>query len=216
MNTDPKPSLLRIDASARSTDSFSRQIADAAQQAWQQAHPDGIVIHRDLAREPIQHIQQDTIQGYYTPPAEMTSALRAATALSDALIGELKGAHTVLIASPIYNFSLPSSLKAWIDQVVRIGHTFAYEGGQFQGLVDRPRAVLALAYGAGGYQGPLSQMDHLRPYLTSLLDFMGVKDVQVLAAEATTADAATSQAALDSAIANARELFERKPCAAAV
>lgn len=203
----PRPTLLRIDASARSTDSFSRRIADAAQRAWQQAHPEGVVIHRDLARESLPHIEATTIQGYYTPSSDMTPALRAATALSDTLIAELKGAHTVLIASPIYNFSLPSSLKAWIDQVVRIGHTFAHEGGQFRGLVQGPRAVLALAYGVSGYQGPLAQMDHLRPYLSALLDFIGISDVQVLAAEATTGDAIAAQAALNGAMVQARTLF---------
>lgn len=199
--------LVRIDASARSEGSFSRRLADATQIAWQKAHPEGIVIHRDLALEPLPHIHSLTIQGYYTPSDAMTLELREATALSDTLIAEIKGAHTILISSPIYNFSVPSSLKAWIDQIVRIGHTFDYEEGQFSGLVHGPRAVLALSYGAGGYQGPLAQMDHLRPYLSALLGFIGIADVQVLNVEATTGDAPTARAALDAAIAQARTLF---------
>lgn len=207
MSTTPAPTLLRIDASARSNGSYCRRIADAAQRAWQHAHPHGRIRHRDLAREPLPHIEDATIQGYYAPPDTMTPELRAATALSDTLIAELKSAHTVLIASPIYNFSMPSSLKAWIDQIVRIGHTFAYDDGQFRGLVQGPRAVLALSYGAGGYQGPLAQMDHLRPYLTALLGFIGIADVRVLATEATTGEAAHAEAGLNSAIAEAGALF---------
>lgn len=211
MSSNIHPTLLRIDASARVAHSFSRQIADAAQEAWQQAHPDGAVIHRDLASHPLPHIENATIQGFYTPPSEMTEELRTATSLSDTLIAELKCAHTVLIASPIYNFSVPSALKAWIDQVVRIGHTFAYEDGQFRGLVQGPRAVLALAYGAGEYQGPLAQMDHLRPYLLALLGFLGITDIQVLAAEATTSEAATTRSELDRAVAQAHGLFNPAP-----
>ncbi|MCV0440919.1 MAG: NAD(P)H-dependent oxidoreductase [Hydrogenophaga sp.] len=210
--TARKPiTLVRIDASARSEGSFSRHLADATEMAWQEAHPEGVVVHRDLALEPIPHIHKLTIQGYYTPAAAMTPELRAATALSDSLIAEIKGAHTILISSPIYNFSLPSSLKAWIDQIVRIGHTFAYEDGEFSGLVVGPRAVLALSYGADGYQGPLARMDHLRPYLSALLSFVGIVDVQVLSVEATTGDSATAQAALDAATAQARTLFNAAP-----
>jgi FMN-dependent NADH-azoreductase len=201
------PTLLRIDASARQDGSFSRRIADGVQQAWQAAHPHGRVVLRDLARQPVPHIEDATIKGFYTPAAQMTPALNQATAMSDSLIAELKGAHTVLIGAPIYNFSLPSSLKAWIDQIVRIGHTFAYEGGHFRGLVHGPRAVLALAYGAGGYQGALAAMDHLRPYLEALLPFIGITDVNTLVVEATTGDAGAAQAALDSTLATASGLF---------
>lgn len=207
MNTTSAPILLRIDASARRDGSFSRRVADGVQRAWQQAHPQGHVVVRDLARQALPHIEDATIKGYYTPAEQMTPALREATALSDVLIAELKGAQTVLISVPIYNFSLPSSLKAWIDQIVRIGHTFAYEGGQFRGLVEGPRAVLALAYGAGGYQGPLAAMDHLRPYLEALLPFIGITDVKTLAVEATSGDAKAAQAALDAAVAKAPALF---------
>ena len=100
---------------------------------------------------------------------------------------------------------MPSSLKAWIDQVVRIRRTFAYEDGQFRGLLPGRRAVLALAYGAGGYAGPMAQLDHLRPYLTSLLLFLGFDDVRVVAAEATTG--ADAQANIQSAVAQAGRLW---------
>src|SRR5262245_46329995 len=134
MTSDTAPTLLRIDASARTEGSHSRTLADGVQARWLKAHPHGRVIRRDLAVAPQAHIEAATIQGFYTPPEQMTPELRAATAQSDELIAELKAAHTVLIAAPIYNFSIPSSLKAWIDQVVRIGHTFAYQDGQFTGL----------------------------------------------------------------------------------
>jgi FMN-dependent NADH-azoreductase len=186
------PTLLRIDASARHEGSHSRQLGDLVESAWRARHAGGRVLLRDLAAEPLPHIDAATITGYYTPPDQLTPSLRAATALSDRLISELQSAHTLLITSPMYNFSVPSALKAWVDQVVRIGHTFAYEGGAFRGLVTRPRAVLTLSYGAPGYAaGPMASMDHLQPYLASLLGFLGITQVDVVSVEATTADADT-------------------------
>jgi FMN-dependent NADH-azoreductase len=192
MTSPLPPTLLRIDASSRHDGSHSRQLGDLVESAWRARHAHGRVVLRDLAAEPLPHIGAATITGYYTPTDQLTPELRAATALSDRLIAELQSAHTLLIASPMYNFSVPSALKAWVDQVVRIGHTFAYEGGAFRGLVTKPRAVLALSYGAPGYlAGPLAAMDHLQPYLAALLGFLGITQVDVVAVEATTADAAT-------------------------
>lgn len=203
------PTLLRIDSSARTTGSQSRHLADTIERAWRQAHPNGSVQLRDLAQSPLPHISQFTIQGYYTPAEQMNNGLREATALSDALIAELKSAHTLLISAPIYNFSVPSSLKAWIDQIVRIGHTFAYDGNRFTGLVTQPRAVLALAYGAAGYQGPMKDMDHLRPYLTQLLGFLGLPRVDVVAVEATTGEAMALSTAVAAAEASIPVLFRQ-------
>lgn len=208
MENTTVPTLLRIDSSARRNGSLSRQIADAVEQAWLTAHPKGQVHRRDLAQAPLPHISEITIEGYYTTVDQMTPGLREATELSDALIAELKSAHTVLISAPIYNFSLPSSLKAWVDQVVRIGHSFAYDGQSFTGLVTQPRAVLALAYGAAGYMGPMKDMDHLRPYLTQLLGFLGLSRIDVVAVEATTADAQTVSAAMETAQSSIPGLFK--------
>lgn len=194
MSHNPLHTLLRIDASSRHDGSHSRQLGDMVESAWRARHAGGRVLLRDLAAEPLPHIGAATIAGYYTLPDQLTPGLRAATALSDRLIAELQSAHTLLIATPMYNFSVPSALKAWVDQVVRIGHTFAYEGGVFRGLVTKPRAVLALSYGAPGYAGPMAALDHLRPYLASLLGFLGIEQVDVVSVEATTADAATVEA----------------------
>lgn len=195
----PTPILLRIDTSARQQGSTSRTLADTFEQAWLARHPQGEVRRRDLAAQALPHISARTIEGFYAAPEAMDASLQEATALSDALIQELKGAHTLLVSAPIYNFSIPSALKAWIDHVVRIGHTFSFDGQQFTGLVTQPHAVLALAYGASGYQGPLMAMDHLKPYLTQLLGFLGMSRVDVLSAEGTTTDPAAAQAAIASA-----------------
>lgn len=191
--------LLRIDASARTTGSVSRTLADAVQHAWQTAHPTGRVVLRDLAAQPIPHISQDTITGYYTPADQLTPALRAATALSDELIAELLDAHTLLISTPIYNFSIPSALKAYIDHVVRLNYTFAADENGLRGLVaDRP-TFIASAAGAVYAGTDLAALNFEGPYLTTLLGFLGITSVELLAVEGTTVDpqamAATMQQA---------------------
>lgn len=197
--------ILRIDSSARPTsgDSCSRALADRIITHLQGRRPDARIVTRDLAAAPLPHIVNETIQGFYTPPGQMTRDLEAALALSDTLIAEFKSADAVVISAPIYNFSIPSALKAWVDHVMRINHTFAFEDGQFRGLVaDRP-VYVAHAYGAGGYApgGPLESYDFMRPYLTLLLNFMGMTSVETFAVEATTTDPAMAQAEMAEALA---------------
>jgi len=196
--------ILRIDASPRpaATDSaaggsFSRALADTVVANLASKRPNARVVARDLAADGIDHIADETIKGFYTTPDAMTPALRDATATSDALIAELKAADAIVISAPIYNFSVPSALKAWIDQIVRIGHTFAYEDGEFRGLLADKPTYLVLAYGAPGYApgGLLDSMDFLRPYLVSLMKFIGLTSVEVIAIEGTTAPDATDRLA---------------------
>lgn len=185
--------LLRIDSSSRTTASHSRALGDYFEKTWHARNPNDHMVRRDLVAEPVPHIVDQTILGYYTPAEQLTPELRAATALSDRLIAELQSADVLLLTVPMYNFSVPSALKAWIDQIVRIGHTFSYDGKNFAGLVKIKRAYVLCAYGAGGYTdgGPFSAYNLLEPYLKSLLGFLGILEVQFFAVQATTADPAT-------------------------
>lgn len=182
--------LLRIDSSSRLADSCSRELGDYFEKSWVSHRAGRRVVRRDLAAKPVPHIAHQTIVGYYTPADRMTAELRSATSLSDALIAELKTADVLVLTVPMYNFSIPSSLKAWIDQIVRIGHTFSFDGTRFGGLVPTERAYVFCAYGASGYApgGPLSPLNFLEPYLRALLGFLGVKEVRFFSVEATTVD----------------------------
>jgi FMN-dependent NADH-azoreductase len=181
--------LLRIDASAREVGSFSRQLGDHFVAAWQQKAMDAVVVMRDLITTPIPHISNDTIGGFYTPADQMTAAQRAATALSDTLIAEVMAADAILVTTPMYNFSAPSALKAWIDQIVRINHSFAYDGQNFTGLITGKPVYIACAYGASGYtdNGPMAAYDLLQGYLRLLFGFLGFTDIHFVGVEATTA-----------------------------
>ncbi|CAL79838.1 putative acyl carrier protein phosphodiesterase (ACP phosphodiesterase) [Bradyrhizobium sp. ORS 278] len=184
--------LLRIDASARHTGSFSRDLADLFVSGWLAHEPQAEIVVRDLVDAPVPHISELTIQGYYTPPAQMTPQLRTATALSDQLIAEIRRADVLLLSTPMYNFSIPSALKAWIDHIVRINETFSFDGARFAGLLPGKRAYVVTAAGAGGYtgDGPLAPANFVQPYLQFLLGFLGIADVTFVPIEQTTADAA--------------------------
>ena len=191
--------ILRIDASSRATGSQSRALGDFFESAWLNRNRGDRFLRRDVAENPLPHISNQTIIGFYTPDDQLNSELRNATKLSDDLIEELHTADVLLLTVPIYNFSIPSALKAWIDQVVRIGRTFSFDGKTFSGLVTGKRAYVICAYGAGGYagNGPLAAYDFLKPYLTQLLNFLGIQDIRFFTVEGTTMDPATVAAATD-------------------
>jgi FMN-dependent NADH-azoreductase len=193
------PTLLRIDSSSRRDGSHSRALADAFEKAWSDRFPGAKVTRRDLTANPIAHIHETTIAGFYTPAEQLDANLKGAVALSDELIEEVNSADTILIATPMYNFTVPSALKSWIDQIVRIGRTFSYDGTNFTGLVKARRVVVVAAFGAGGYGGALAGADFVTPYLKFLFGFLGVSDVTVIPTEATTADAAIVASNIDRA-----------------
>ena len=183
--------LLRLDASSRLDGSHSRQLADRFIDHWQTIDPQCQVIERDLIRQPIPHIAQATITGFYTPVSDYTPELQQAVGLANELIAELKAADVLLISTPMYNFSVPSALKAWIDHVVRAGETFSFspETG-FQGLVHDKRAFVLTAAGAVFSTEAMQPFDFLSPYLKTLLSFLGIADIEIISLEGTTIDAA--------------------------
>jgi len=181
--------LLRIDASARQQGSHSRKLANLLQDEWLSAHPDGKIVHRDLISPVIPQIEEKTVEGYFTPAEQMTSELRDATALSDLLISEVQAADTLLISTPMYNFTLPASLKAWIDQIVRIGVTFGYnDNNEVQGLLENKTAYIITVAGIPFAGTEMATMDHLVPYLKTVLSFIGFSAIEVISMEGTTLD----------------------------
>ena len=190
--------LLRIDASSRNGGSHSRELADAFVAEWRKANPAGRVVVRDVVANPLPHISDATIAGFYTPEAQRDARLKQALALSDELIAELMAADTILVSAPIYNFSVPSALKAWIDHVSRIGVTFAFDGKSFEGLVKGKRVYFALAYGLPAEPAT----DMLRPYLQLLFGFLGMTEMNFITVEGTVTEQAAQakSAAADIAV----------------
>lgn len=184
--------LLRLDASARTEGSRSRAFADQVLAALP-----GVanVTRRDLAAG-IPQITEGYAVGTYKAPADRTPEEHEALALSDELFAELEAADTIVIATPTYNFNVPASLKAWIDQVTRAGLAFRYTETGPVGLLKGKRA-LVLRASAGTPTG--ADHDFITPYLTFALGFIGITDVTFLdaPAEASAGEIDTAVAALD-------------------
>ncbi len=184
--------LLRIDASSRIEGSDSRNFANQFQQQWQTKHPDGKVVIRDIVTTNIPHISQQTIEGFYTSQQNFTPKLQEATQLSDRLITELKEIDILLISTPMYNFGVPSALKAWIDHIVRINNTFGVnEDGSFYGMVTHVKAYVITAAGAVYTSNEMQDLDFLTPYLQTVLGLIGITDITFLPLQGTTMDVTT-------------------------
>jgi FMN-dependent NADH-azoreductase len=174
--------LLRIDSSARAA-SVTRRLTARAAEEWKKNHPDGGVIHRDLSAMQIPPITDDW-GATRLEASELTPAQRAYLSTSDQLIEELRSADTIIIGAPMYNFSISSSLKAWIDQIVRIGKTLGYGPDGPRGLLEAKEVMVITARGGGYEKGTLTEaFDFQAPYLRHVLGFIGLTNVTFIHAE---------------------------------
>ncbi len=167
--------ILHIDASARRTGSTTRDLSARIVQHLGA----GRIIRRDLAT-PLPLLTEDWIAANFTPADQRDATQRDRLALSDELVKELQQADTVVIGLPIYNFSVPAAFKAWIDLVARAGLTFSYTEAGPKGLLEGKRAILAIASG-GTAVG--SEIDFATGYARHVLGFIGIHDVDVVAAD---------------------------------
>jgi FMN-dependent NADH-azoreductase len=174
------PTLLHLDASPLET-SVSRELAREFVTAWKAANPGDAVLYRDLAALTPAPITQAWIHAAYTPANVRTAEHNALLASSEELIHELESADEIVIGVPMHNFSIPSSLKLWIDQVVRAGRTFAYDANGAKGLLQNKKATLLVASG-GVYspESPAAALNFVDPYLKAVLGFLGITDVRIL------------------------------------
>ena len=187
--------ILRIDTSARAEGSVSRQLSD---RIVERLSTDGpvTVTTRDLSGG-LPLIDGTWVGANFTPEADRDDAQRAALALSDELIAEIKAADVLVIGAPIYNFSVPTVLRAWIDLVARAGVTFKYTETGPEGLLTGKRAVFAVA--SGGTEAG-SAIDFNTPYLRHIMGFIGITDVQIVAADRLMVDADASMAKAEAAL----------------
>lgn len=172
--------VLVIESSARQQGSVSRLLTEQFIARWQAAHPADHITVRDLAVEQVPHLDANLLGGWMTPAEQQSEAERAALALSNTLTDEVLAADVLVLAAPMYNFTIPSTLKAWLDHVLRAGVTFKYTETGPQGLLSGKRAFVLTARG-GIYAG--GSMDHQEPYLRQALGFIGIHDVSFIHAE---------------------------------
>ena len=172
--------ILRIDASARQSGSTTRLLADQLEGRLVEQGYGAAVIRRDLNVTPPAYLTESWVGANFTDEAARSDEQKALLAGSEELIAELEAADTIIITAPIYNFAIPASLKAWIDQVTRARRTFRYGEAGAEGLLKGKRAYVVFA--SGGV--PLgSQVDFASGYLRHILGFIGITDVHFIAAD---------------------------------
>jgi FMN-dependent NADH-azoreductase len=189
--------LLRIDASMRFDGSTTRTLADKLVDALGEKLGHVDIVNRDLAVAAPNFVDAAWIGANFTDPAERSDTQKEALAASDALVAKLKAADVLVIASPIYNFSVPAALKAWIDMVARARETFRYTPEGPKGLLEGKKAYLVIASGGTPIQ---SEIDFATDYLKHIMGFIGIQDVEIIAAGRQMADANAAIAGATAAI----------------
>ena len=193
--------LLPLDSSLRTDGSRSRQLSARYADRWRASHPGGTVTYRDLAADPVPHLDQAAFSSGFTPPANHTPEQVAARALADRLIDELVAADTVLIGLPLYNFGPPSTFKAWFDRIVSPERTIGKLGGQ--------DFVIVTARGGGYGPGtPREGWDHREPWLRHALTTLGVSDATFVDTELTLARESPAMIPLDLGVAEDKSFAE--------
>jgi FMN-dependent NADH-azoreductase len=191
--------VLILDSAATGAASVSRKLTREAGETLQRRDPAVRIVHRDIGAAPIPHLTEKSVPAIRAGIVENEEA-RQALALSDELIAELQDADLILIGAPMYNFGMPSTLKAWFDHVLRARVTFRYTEAGPEGLLKGKKAIVVETRAGLYSEGPGAAMDSQEPHIRTLLGFMGIDDVTFVRAEklafgAEIADAAVAEAA---------------------
>ncbi|HEY0943841.1 MAG TPA: NAD(P)H-dependent oxidoreductase [Opitutaceae bacterium] len=174
--------LLLIDSSGRVTRSLTRRLTDRFATRWRELQPAGEIVRRDLGRTPPPPVDEAWIAAAFAHDAGCTAAAREALALSDTLIDEIGRADAIVLGVPMYNFGVPAQLKAYIDQVVRVGRTFAFDASApepYQPLLPSKPVVVITSAGDGAIHpgGTLAHLNFLEPHLQTVFRFIGLTDL---------------------------------------
>lgn len=200
--------ILYLNSSVRSTGSISRQLSGEFIEKLKAAHPGANVVTRDLAANPLPHLSEAMVGAYFTPPEQRSEEQKQLIKTSDEVVAELLAADVVVVGAPMYNFSVSSTLKSWIDHVARAGVTFKYTETGPVGLVHGKKFVIFTSRAGVYSSGPAQAMDFQETYLRGVLGFLGITDVSFVSAEglamgdeAVNAALASGRTAMDALIA---------------
>lgn len=176
--------VLLVRSSLFGDQSKSAQIAGEFLAAWRKVHPSAVVTERALTPTSMPHLSSDVLGALMTPPEQRTAEHAGSIAFADRLIEELEAADTIVLAVPMYNFSIPSTLKAWIDHVARAGRTFRYTASGPEGLL-KGKKIFVITGRGGVYSGesPARPLDFQEPYLRGVLTFLGLTDITFIHVE---------------------------------
>jgi FMN-dependent NADH-azoreductase len=199
--------LLQINASIHGENGQSSQLASQFVAAWREQHPQTQIVQRDLAGDPVPHLTAERFAALLTPAQERDAVQHAVAQYSDHLITELKQADVIVLGLPMYNFGVPSQLKAYFDHIARAGLTFRYTAQGPVGLLGGKKVYVFAARGGLYAGGPL---DTQTQYVRDFLRFLGIEDVQFVYAEGLAIGSESKEAALSGARAQIQQLFDSR------
>ena len=175
--------LLRVDSSPRAS-SATRSLTGVYAEAWLEANPGGHVVHHDLALLDLPHLGATEMGAWFADPGDHIDLHGLVLARSNALIDDVLAADEIIIGTPMWNFSIPSNLKAWIDHIVRAGRTIQFGADGPVGAVSAQRAIVVTSSGSDFRPGgPTATMDFQEPYLRQILGFIGLRDIRFIRAD---------------------------------
>jgi len=206
--------ILHVSSSPRGSASYSSRVASDVVDELVGRNPSATVTVRNVATEPLPHIDDDFLAATRGPNGPQTERQHALLAQSDALVDELFAADVIVIGAPMINFTIPSTLKAWIDNVARPGRTFSYGEAGPKGRVTGKQVIIVGARG-GVYSQAARPLDFQLPYLKSVLGFLGMTDVEVLEIDGTASGPDAAEQAVRAAIASLRTRCEQRTASAA-
>jgi FMN-dependent NADH-azoreductase len=177
--------ILHIISSPRGEASFSIKLGNAIIQKIKTDYPGSTVTEINLAKKEFPHLQQTHINSFFTPAESRSPEDIEAVQVSDDAIQEIMDADILVIGAPLYNFSIHSSLKAWLDHIARAGVTFKYDENGVTGLVTEKKVYIAMSSGGIYSEGPMQSYDFVVPYLKTVLGFLGMTDVTIIRVEGT-------------------------------
>lgn len=196
--------LLQIDSSVLGTHSVSRRLTTEIVAEWRRAHPDTTVEHLDLAVDTPNHFDANAL-GIKVAVAEPTDAQKRENAVSEKLVSQFLAADVIVVGAPLYNFSVPSQLKAWIDRIAQVGRTFKYTEKGPVGLAGGKTVIVASTRGGLYSTSEGGQaMEHQESYLKVVFGFFGITDVRIVRAEGLAMGDAAKAAAIEAARADIR------------
>ena len=191
--------ILFLHSSILGPQSVTRTLSAALLERLQSTYPDASIAHRNLAEDPIPHISSQYLQALTDPAAPRSSAIEAEIAQSAAVMAEFKAADIIVVGAPMYNFGVPSTLKAWIDRIAVAGETFRYFASGPEGLCKGKQVFILSGRGSALSGTPWEVMDHQEKHLETLFGFLGIDDITIVRAEGVAASPDARGAALDAA-----------------
>lgn len=196
--------ILHLDASPRGERSISRQLSREFIAGWKRLHPADTVVYRDVGHNLVPHVTEAWVVGAFTPPETHPADAQAAMRLSDVLIDEFLAADRYVFGVPMHNFGVPSTFKAYVDQIVRVGRTFSADG---KGLALSKKMLIFSARGGNYAPGsPMQAFDHQEPWLRAVFGFIGISNIGFVHAEGVNTGDEARQAGLKCAREQIEEL----------